>query len=102
MTMTFHTIEFTIQPPFAEITLNRPRVRNAMNFQMVDELIAAFEELSTLDDVRAVVVRGADGNFCAGGDLNELQGMVLSENEQETRLGRLDTLLQAVNRSPKV
>jgi isohexenylglutaconyl-CoA hydratase len=98
----YQTIELTTQAPFAIITLNRPRVRNAMNFQMVDELIAAFEELSALDDVRAVVVRGADGNFCAGGDLSELQGMALSENEQETRLGRLDTLLQAVNRSPKV
>lgn len=100
--MSYQTIELIAQTPFASITLNRPRVRNAMNFQMVDELIAAFEELSTLDDVRAVVVRGADGNFCAGGDLNELQGMILSENEQETRLGRLDTLLKAVNRSPKV
>ena len=36
----------THEPPFAAITLNRPSVRNAMNFQMVDELIAAFEELA--------------------------------------------------------
>ena len=57
-----------------------------MNFQMVDELIAAFEELSTLDEVRAVVIRGAEGYFCAGGDLSEIQGMALSENEQEITL----------------
>ena len=99
----FHpSIKYDFHPPFAAITLNRPRVRNAMNFQMVDELIAAFEQLNALDDVRAVVVRGAEGNFCAGGDLSELQGMSLSETEQENRLARLDTLLQTVNRSSKV
>ena len=102
MTNSFSTIYVNIAQPFAAITLNRPRVRNAMNFQMVDELIAAFEELAALDDVRAVVISGADGNFCAGGDLSELQSTALSESDREARLARLDTLLRTVNRSPKV
>ncbi|MEO8392876.1 MAG: enoyl-CoA hydratase-related protein, partial [Chloroflexota bacterium] len=102
LTPSYNTIDVKTVPSFAAITLNRPSVRNAMNFQMVDELIAAFEELATLDDVRAVIIRGVEGNFCAGGDLSELQGMSLSENEREVRLARLDLLLQTVSRSPKV
>jgi isohexenylglutaconyl-CoA hydratase len=100
MTPTYHTITLTLEAPFALLTLNRPHVRNAMSFQMVDELIAAFEHLATLDDIRAVILTGAGDNFCAGGDLTELQAAPTAE--QDARIARLDTLLRTVNQSPKV
>lgn len=100
MTPTYHTITLTLDSPFALLTLNRPHVRNAMSFQMVDELIAAFEHLATLDDIRAVILTGAGENFCAGGDLTELQSAPTAE--QDARMARLDTLLRTVNQSPKV
>jgi isohexenylglutaconyl-CoA hydratase len=58
--------------PFLHVTLNRPEVRNAMSFAMVEELIAVFDALEDTHAVRAVILRGAGGNFCAGGDIKDM------------------------------
>jgi isohexenylglutaconyl-CoA hydratase len=57
------------------VTLNRPEVRNAMSFVMVEELIAVFDALEDTEEVRVVVLRGAGGNFCAGGDIKDMAGL---------------------------
>lgn len=54
------------------LTLNRPEVRNAMSMAMVDELLAALRDAEHQPDVRAVVLRGAGGHFCAGGDIADM------------------------------
>ncbi|HRI06818.1 MAG TPA: enoyl-CoA hydratase/isomerase family protein, partial [Nannocystaceae bacterium] len=54
------------------VTLNRPHVRNAMSFAMVEELMAVFEAVRTRRDIRALILRGAGGNFCAGGDVKDM------------------------------
>lgn len=54
------------------VTLNRPEVRNAMSFAMIDELIAVFDAIADTQDIRAVVLRGAGGHFCAGGDIKDM------------------------------
>lgn len=54
------------------ITLNRPESRNAMSLQMVNELMAVFEIIKDDTSVRAVVLRGAGGHFCAGGDIKDM------------------------------
>lgn len=51
------------------VTLNRPHKRNAMDAQMVGDLIALFAAIVDQRRVRAVVLRGAQGHFCAGGDI---------------------------------
>lgn len=56
------------------VTLNRPDARNAMSFAMVRELEAVFAAIAGDRDVRAVVLRGAGGNFCAGGDIKDMAG----------------------------
>ncbi len=56
------------------ITLNRPERRNAMTPEMQGELIAAMEKAAA-DDCRVVMFAGAGEAFCAGLDLNALQGM---------------------------
>lgn len=60
--------------PFLTITLNRPDARNAMSLAMVNELMAVFEALESNDQVRAIVLRGAGGHFCAGGDIKDMAG----------------------------
>lgn len=68
-----------------EITLNRPEVRNAMSLAMVGELRRALAQaessvgtaqaestVGTAQAVRVVVLRGAGGHFCAGGDLKDM------------------------------
>jgi isohexenylglutaconyl-CoA hydratase len=100
---TYETLLLDIAPPFAHITLNRPAQRNAMNFQMVEDLLAAFAELSERTDIRAVVLDGAGGHFCAGGDISDLQAAsTISAAEQDAKTARLDTLLRAVNQAPQV
>jgi isohexenylglutaconyl-CoA hydratase len=54
------------------LTLNRPEVRNAMSPEMVTELRAALANARHAGDVRAVVLRGAGGHFCAGADLKAM------------------------------
>jgi len=56
------------------LTLNRPEVRNAMNSEMVSELRDALVQAEAAGNVRAVVLRGAGGHFCAGADLKSLAG----------------------------
>jgi enoyl-CoA hydratase len=56
----------------ATITLDAPERRNALTVEMAEELVAACEELDADSSVGAVVVRGAGGFFCAGGDRDTL------------------------------
>lgn len=55
------------------VVMNRPDVKNAMNRQMVEELTAVFAGISPGKEVRTVILRGADGTFCAGGDVKDMQ-----------------------------
>ena len=54
------------------LTLNRDKARNAMSLKMVNELNAICEWLETDSPVRAVVIRGSGGHFCAGGDIKDM------------------------------
>lgn len=56
------------------ITLNRPERKNPLTFESYAELRDLFRRLAYVDDVRAVVVQGAGGNFCSGGDVHEIIG----------------------------
>lgn len=60
--------------PFLHITLNRPDSRNAMSLAMVDELLAVFDAVEADTALRALVLRGASGHFCAGGDIKDMAG----------------------------
>jgi isohexenylglutaconyl-CoA hydratase len=54
------------------LTLNRPDARNALNAPMIAELNAVFDAIAADRGIRAVVLRGAGGHFCAGADLKEV------------------------------
>jgi enoyl-CoA hydratase/carnithine racemase len=56
------------------ITLNRPERKNPLTFDSYAELRNLFEALKYSTDVKAVVVTGAGGNFCSGGDVHEIIG----------------------------
>jgi enoyl-CoA hydratase/carnithine racemase len=75
--------------PVATITLDRPERKNPLTFDSYAELTAVFNRLVHVRDVRAVVITGAGGNFCSGGDVHEIIGpLVLAQEE-----GRVDDLL---------
>jgi len=58
----------------ATVTLNRPERKNPLTFDSYAELRDLFAQLKYADDVKAVVVTGAGGNFCSGGDVHEIIG----------------------------
>ena len=56
----------------ATITLNRPDKKNPLTFDSYEELRDLFRDLPSASDVRTIVLTGADGNFCSGGDVFEI------------------------------
>ncbi len=77
------TVLFEVRDGVATITLNRPESRNALNFAMCGELLAAAQGMDAF--VKLVFVRAAGPVFCAGADLKERQGM----NEAQVRERRM-------------
>lgn len=58
----------------ATLTLNRPDRKNPLTFELYAELRDWFRAAGDDPEVRAVVLTGADGNFCSGGDVHEIIG----------------------------
>lgn len=66
--MEFENLEVSVEGAVGRLTLDRPRVRNALSIEMQQELIVAAERLSA-SDVKVVVLDGAGASFCVGVDL---------------------------------
>ena len=80
------------------ITLNRPQTRNAMSLEMVNELMAVFAQLASDTTIRAIVIRGAEGNFCAGGDIKDMAGARAAISASKDTTGETDPFY-ALNRA---
>lgn len=63
----------------ALVTLNRPKALNALNLQLMTELVAAAEELDADTEIGAIVLTGSDRAFAAGADIKEMEGMGFQE-----------------------
>lgn len=70
------SVEFDAETGVGYLTLNRPDALNALSSPLQSDIITGLEELETENDnadgiaLRAVVIEGAGGNFCAGADIN--------------------------------
>lgn len=58
----------------AVITLNRPERKNPLTFESYAELRDTFRTLQHVSDIKVIVLTGAGGNFCSGGDVHEIIG----------------------------
>lgn len=67
----------------ATVTLDRPERRNPLTFELYAELRDWFGGLDDSDDVKAVVLTGAGGNFCSGGDVREIIGPLTTQTPEE-------------------
>ena len=65
----------------ATITLNRPERKNALTFESYAELRDTFRELHYAAEVKTVVIAGAGGDFCSGGDVHEIIGPLVRMQE---------------------
>lgn len=55
------------------VTLNRPEKRNAVNFEMAEELEKIWNNFEKDEELRVGIITGAGDNFCSGADLNDLE-----------------------------
>jgi len=65
----------------ATITLNRPERKNPLTLDSYAEMRDLFRNLPYADNVKAVVITGAGGNFCSGGDVHEIIGPLVAMQE---------------------
>ncbi len=79
--------------PVLYVWLNKPETRNALVGAMGDELFQTFDALKSIPEIRVVVLRGAGGTFCAGGDI---KGFSAASKPLEP--GQRDTLKEANRR----
>ncbi len=96
-------LRVTRDGPFARVTLDRPEARNAFNAELIAELRAAFERLSTepADTLRGVVIEGEGPVFCAGADVEWMRravGLSIDENERDAAV--MQAMFSAIDGCP--
>lgn len=91
------------------VTLNQPESRNALSQKMIAELENAFGVVEADRNIRTVVLRGAGGNFCAGGDLRQFQAAgadtppkSIAESPHYKGALQLSRLMRTINAAPAV
>jgi 2-(1,2-epoxy-1,2-dihydrophenyl)acetyl-CoA isomerase len=65
---------FEVDDGIGIVTLNRPDRLNAVNWELASDLVDLFRDLRVRDEIRVVILTGAGGAFCAGGDAEWLSG----------------------------
>lgn len=88
------------------VTLHRPDRRNAMSLAMAGELASVFDACRIDPSIRAIVIRGAEGVFCAGADLQELSDLISNRDPGESDplaelSHQLGTMLMKANAAPQ-
>ena len=74
--------QWNVQSHVATITLNRPERKNPLTFESYRELTDTFHALNSHRDVKVVIITGADGNFCSGGDVHEIIGPLVAMKDK--------------------
>ena len=57
------------------VTINRPKVLNAMDTPTVNEIRHCFQQMAEDNDIRCVIMTGTGKSFCSGGDIYEEEGL---------------------------
>src|SRR3981189_2619698 len=87
--LTLENVVYEKKGAIAYVTLNRPKVLNALNKALIVELKAAFEASRDDSSVRGVILTGAgDKAFAAGADVSEIVNDTPLEAEEKTRFGQ--------------
>ncbi len=81
---------WSLEGRVATITLNRPERKNPLTFDSYGELRDLFRDLVYAPEIKTVVVTGAGGNFCSGGDVHEIIGPLVRMQEAGDMAGLLE------------
>ncbi len=90
--MGYHTILVEKSQGIVTVTLNRPEARNALDLTMREELATALRDLRGDATVRVVILTGAGGHFCAGGDVKAMRQRVTAE-EGRARMQKMNEMV---------
>jgi methylglutaconyl-CoA hydratase len=82
--MTYKTIQLAYESGIATVTLNRPEKRNAISFELIDDLLGALQEVETSDAI-VLIVTGVDKAFSSGMDLDNLKALIGRSPEQNLK-----------------
>jgi isohexenylglutaconyl-CoA hydratase len=101
------TLRLELDRDVLHVWLARPEARNAMNGVMIGELEATFAAIAGDRGVRAVVLRGEGGNFCAGGDVKDMVATrsapaVAGVDPIAAYNRRFGTVITMIERAPQV
>lgn len=97
------TLLLNLDAGVLHVTLNRPDSRNAMSLAMVHELRAVLDSMRHDGSVRALVLRGASGHFCAGGDIKDMASARAKGPDAYRELNRaFGAMLEEAQRIPQV
>jgi 2-(1,2-epoxy-1,2-dihydrophenyl)acetyl-CoA isomerase len=86
------------------LTLNAPQTRNAISLEMREALLDALREAANSSVVRAIILTGAEGNFCSGGQLQQPGGAAAPKPDaQRTRrnIAMLQDIVRLLSAGPK-
>ncbi|MBI2809355.1 MAG: enoyl-CoA hydratase/isomerase family protein [Candidatus Melainabacteria bacterium] len=70
--MTYQNITTAVEDQVGIVTLNRPKVLNALNHELMAELVKALEAFDRDDAIRVIVLTGGERAFAAGADIKEM------------------------------
>jgi 2-(1,2-epoxy-1,2-dihydrophenyl)acetyl-CoA isomerase len=85
----------------ATITLNRPDARNAIDLTMRQELVQALDEVENDQAARVLILTGAGGHFCAGGDVKSMRTRRLGAAEGRARVELLNRMVLKLVEFPR-
>jgi enoyl-CoA hydratase len=82
-------IQYEVADQVATIWLNRPEVKNCVNWALLTQLGAALDRAEDDPDVRVVLIRGRGNTFCAGADLNMLDSEFLGTTNNSVKIAQV-------------
>jgi len=100
--MSYHTVQLAFERRVATLTLNRPEKRNAISFELIDDLLRALDEVAKSDAI-VTIVTGAGKAFCSGLDLDNLKALLGRTPEQNLQDSQtMVQLFRSLYEFPKV
>ncbi len=95
--MNLETVIYEVKEHIAKITMNRPEKRNALDYTLLDDLDAAFEEADSDPEVRVVILAGAGPAFSSGYDMTGSYYISVPEGYDEWTTGNALRALRGIS-----
>ncbi|MEL7110849.1 MAG: enoyl-CoA hydratase-related protein [Pseudomonadota bacterium] len=97
-----HAIRLDIEPPLAELVLNKPEKRNALSIEMWAAIPGLIDDAVKRPDTSVIIIHGGHANaFAAGADISEFEETYATKARAEAAGGTIAAALSAIENCPK-